>query len=176
MATNSSVESSFKFINYKVDNFHFEMENNWGLVSANVSTNPDNWNLKYKLLDPMFNEVEKQYLGGIAIEGEYVVVNKDTSEKVKLFRFDCSVVGTFEVKGKLEKKIENALVFNQIPALLLSYLRSTVSSFFANAGFGSFIIPLINIHELAKETFKDKKIKILEINSEDKSDKQKKDK
>jgi preprotein translocase subunit SecB len=35
--------------------------------------------------------------------------------------------------------------------LLFSYLRSAITSIMAHAGLGSFIFPLINVHELAKK-------------------------
>ncbi|MDA3811423.1 MAG: protein-export chaperone SecB, partial [Spirochaetaceae bacterium] len=49
----------------------------------------------------------------------------------------------------------------QFPTILFPYLRSTVTSFFANAGFGTFIFPLINVVELAKKLLTDNEIEEL---------------
>ncbi len=53
---------------------------------------------------------------------------------------------------RFSKAVEEQIVKNHFPVLLLPYLRSTISSFLANAGIVPFVFPLINLHRLAENT------------------------
>ena len=56
------------------------------------------------------------------------------------------------------KDVEKNIITLQFPSILLPYLRSTLTSILANAGFGSVVLPLINLVEVAKGAQKELEI------------------
>ena len=90
-------------------------------------------------------------LGGLKIS---LSLPDNTNKETELISLDCSIVGLFrivDIQGyEKQKEIYDNLIKYQIPTILLSFLRATVISFFANAGYGSFFFPLINMYQIAK--------------------------
>jgi preprotein translocase subunit SecB len=87
-------------------------------------------------------------------EQQSSVDTQDNTKKevVPLIKCEVSIVGMFSAEqGRFSKDIEDKLVKIQIPAILMPYVRATITSLLAHAGFGSVIFPLINIHEVARQ-------------------------
>lgn len=162
-----SVESPFRFLSYKVDEFIFQLADDVDVLFAD-QINQEDWQFKVGFRQPQYFVDRKFYVGGFAIDMRvlYSVIDKSKKEEEtaeeELINLHAAIGGIFQCEeGKLETEIENRLVKNHIPAILMPYLRSTISSFLANAGYGSIILPLININALAEEAMKD--IDILKI-------------
>jgi preprotein translocase subunit SecB len=87
----------------------------------------------------------------------------EITDEDRLLFVEGGIAGLFTVdKGKFDKGTEKGLVRIQIPALLLPYLRGTITSLLANAGYGTVILPLINIHALAEEQLQGTEIKVID--------------
>jgi len=156
MAEPSSIISNFKFISYKVDDFKFEMSKHLSLLSYVGNTNQDDWEINLSIKQPTFFKKNNSYIGGINCKISLL------SEKKPILNLETSISGLFQSDNMLDKEVEENLVKYQIPTILFSYLRSTITTFIANAGFGTFIFPLINVVELSKKTLKDIQINIVE--------------
>jgi preprotein translocase subunit SecB len=51
----------------------------------------------------------------------------------------------------MDPQREKNMVQINIPAILLPYLRSAITTILSQAGFGTIVLPLINIYEIAKQ-------------------------
>ena len=78
-----------------------------------------------------------------------------------LFSLEASMVGEFTVEGEVSDEIRESRVKYQMPTLLYPYLRATITSFFANSGYGAFIFPVINMRAVIDNN-KDYEVKIVD--------------
>lgn len=84
-------------------------------------------------------------------------------DKDFLLQVELGIGGLFSVEeDRLTKEVEEELVRVHAPAILFPYVRSTLTSLLSNAGFGSFILPLLNIQEMAKQTPVPLEIRVVE--------------
>jgi preprotein translocase subunit SecB len=114
--------------------------------------------IKIALRNPTYFKKKNVYVGGLDCLLYFFEKNIDPKEFVKgksLFYIEAGIEGFFKPETqRFENKIEEELVKYQIPALLFPYLRAEITSFLANAGYGNFVLPLINIYQLASDTLK----------------------
>lgn len=155
--------SDFKFLSYKVHSLKLDVP----LTAANVarSVDPlDIWNMKIGVREPVFFTKNKVYLGGV--DCGISLLDRSLPEEERpdkpILSLDIGISGLFATEGRFEQAIEDQLVKVQIPALLFPYVRATVTSLLANAGFGSVILPLINMNEVGRTALKDKEIQIID--------------
>jgi preprotein translocase subunit SecB len=62
----------------------------------------------------------------------------------------------------MEPDLEEDMGKYQIPAILFPYHRAVVTGFFASAGLGSFIFPLIDVREMGKRIGGELEIQVVE--------------
>jgi preprotein translocase subunit SecB len=154
-----SVVSSFKFISYKVDDFEFHMEKNFALLDNMDSLNPSMWDFNVMVRTPMFFQGRNQYLSGVKC---LVSLKPDPDRnEFRPLELSATISGLFETEGRFSEDTEMALVKMQMPTILLPYLRGTITSFLANAGFGSVILPLINMVKLADNALRDISVNVI---------------
>lgn len=105
------------------------------------------------------------YVGGVQLKLEKRMKFDGQTEE-PAFRINASIVGQFPLQAneRLPEVQEQTLAKIQIPAILFPYLRSAVSAVMVNAGFGKIVLPLINIHQMAKDAVD--KIEIVEVKGE----------
>jgi len=164
------MKSSFQFISYKVDHVSFNVLRNIGLLEMAGTIDPNAWRYSLAFRPPLFSKNAKKYIGGLDL-GVYLLNDESRPENVIINREDVKnplidlqvgIAGIFATEEKFEKKTEENLVRIQIPALLLPYLRSTITSLLASGGYGSVVFPLFNIHEMASQTIGAIEIKIID--------------
>lgn len=162
-----SVTSEFQFKSFKVDRFVFTSQAKFNLLARVEGFPPEEWEFKFRFRNPMYFQKLKVYVGGVDVLLTIPDPDKSPDEEQDpvesaLVSLDTGIGGVFPVKERLDKDMEDGLAKIQIPALLLPYLRGTITSFLANAGFGTVIFPLINIHAAAADALKDVEVKIIE--------------
>jgi preprotein translocase subunit SecB len=166
----SGVISAFKFESYKIDSLELKCQKNLELLSFRGFIPEEEWRFSISLLNPVFFKEKSVYVGGVQLS--LAVLSEEGKAKVEkgdepsledmVISIKSEITGLFSAQeGRFEPSIEETLVKVQIPALLLPYLRAAVGGLLANAGFGSVVFPLINIHDLAITAFKDVEIKIV---------------
>ena len=74
------------------------------------------------------------------------------------------ISGMFTSKNTVDKQTEETFAKVTLPALLMPYLRATMTNILSNAGFGTILFSLVNIYELAKKqdiSIKDRSKKVI---------------
>lgn len=132
------------------------MMQNLDVLQFNGALNPSAWNFNITVPTPSYYAKRNIYIGSISCECQAKV------EDNIIFSLTANISGAFSSDGRLEKTAEENLIKYQVPAILLPYLRGTITTFISNAGFGSVVIPLVNMNEVAKSYLKDKSINIIE--------------
>ncbi len=143
----SGISSEFQFVSYKIDEFNCEMTKQLQLLFFTGTFQSEDWNVSIALGVPSYIINKKSYLVSFKINCKLMPSNDDV-----LCNLTTGITGVFKVNEKLANE---DIVKVHFPTLLLPYLRGTISSFLANAGFGNFILPLFNMHELAREQLND---------------------
>ncbi len=155
MDASSSIISSFKFISYKIDEFTFEMSKHVSLLAVNKSiTEKSEINIGIK--QPILFKKDNRFISGIDCKITLM------SNGVPVVNLKASISGLFTTEDSIDPTLVDNIVKMQFPTILFPYLRSTITTFFANAGFGTFIFPLINVVELAKNNLENIPIQIIE--------------
>ena len=163
----SGVTSEFQFKSFKVDRFVFTSKPKFNLLARLEGFRPEEWDVKFRFRNPMYFQKLKAYVGGLDVLVSIPDPDKghegiEDPVGAALVSLDTGIGGVFTVSDRFEKNTEDTLAKVQIPALLLPYLRGTITSFLANAGFGTLIFPLINIHAAAANALKDTEVEIIE--------------
>ncbi len=159
------MKSALKFETYTIDVLVFEIKRIIGLLDFTGNIDPDLWKLNISFREPLFSQGQKKYIGGIDTGLCLFPPEVKTEDKNEaIIKLDVGIVGIFssDEEGGFDKETIENLVRVQIPAILFPYVRSTITSLFANAGFGSVILPLINMHELAKQAIGEVSIKTID--------------
>lgn len=160
--SSSGLASSFQFISYKVDAFHFSMEKNIVVLEVAQRLDDSAWKMDISIRNPVFLEERNQYLAGVRC---VLVLRPDKNQPdFQPVKLEATISGLFQSENKFAPELESHLVKSQMPAILMPYLRSAITSFLANAGFGSVILPLVNINNLAENALKDVQIQVISKN------------
>ncbi|MCD6527017.1 MAG: protein-export chaperone SecB [Desulfuromonas sp.] len=158
-----SIVSSFQLQSYKIDNFRLDSVPNLQMLVSGSPFDDVEWQIQFKLRDPAFFTNDKAYVGGLdlriraincAEEGSEVETTEPVESDEPLVSIQAGISGLFRVGGdgdRFDEESEQRLAKLQIPALLFPYLRAAVTSMLANAGFGSVMLPLINLHAAASK-------------------------
>lgn len=156
------MKSEFQFLSYKVNSVDFKVHKSFNLLNSLQNLNPEKFNINLKFAEPNFFKKAGLYIGGLKLKFEYHDVDIIKIDSPLIY-CEIEISGLFRgSEGRLESSAEENLVKYQIPTLLLPYVRSTITSLFANAGFGTFIFPLINVQAVAKSLGPELKIKTIE--------------
>jgi preprotein translocase subunit SecB len=145
-------ESPLSFIGYKIDKFDLKIKPSLDLIKSS-NLDPKYWNYKLEIRTPVFFKKLDEYAGGIEFSMAYFA--KDTPDENKisenaLIELHTSIVGIFKTE-KLSGDLEQKLIKNSIPFILLPHLRAAITNIFASSGYGSVAIPLINIIAVAEK-------------------------
>lgn len=158
-----SLESPFQFLNFKIDKFDFALVDDLGLLLSNGQILAERWKFKLGFLQPQFFEKDELYVGGLSLDMVLPGEQKqgaDSSEN--LITLHAEISGAFRCeRGKVPTNVEEKLVKNHIPAILMPYMRSAVTGFLASAGYGGVVLPLINMNALAERDMKDVEILVI---------------
>ena len=145
----SSLVSGFQFYDYTIHAFKCDCKSKPPLPSSQQENSL--WEFNLEITQPLYHKRGKIYICGLSLQG-----HTKTQEPLRpsqiIINFDSKISGIFRVEKKFSKELEEKLVKIQAPSLLLPYLRSTITSYLANAGLGHIILPLINIHKMAKDS------------------------
>jgi len=162
--------SSFNFSSYAIEKFNlsFGEEASGLLISEYAIAHTEmEWIFSIKIANPKYIKSESVYICGVACK---VTLKKTEKTEQKgqdktptpLLIIDAIISGVFGTDGQLPRETEERIAKAQAPAILLPYLRGTITTFLSNAGYGSVTFPLININKVAETDLKDTPIEVIE--------------
>lgn len=152
-----SVESSFHFESYKIDEFQLETDDSLSFLFNKKLVSSEDWQFRIGFRRPSYFEKKGVYVVGLSVDMR--LTDNSPSTTKNLARIHVAIAGVFRCeKGQLPAATEEKLVKYQAPFILLPYLRGAITSFFANAGYGSIVLPLINMNALAENELGDTSI------------------
>ena len=163
-----SIKSSFQFSSFKVDFLKLDVKKELALLELTGRIDPSLWDLKIAIRPPTFFKNKKYYVGGInaaLLLYPKVMTEEEKNTSEALVTMEAGIAGIFNISDDVDRfppEVEKQLAFTQMPAILLPYLRATMTTLLASAGFGSVIIPLINIQKFTKDSLKDVEITVEE--------------
>ncbi|MBI9094310.1 MAG: protein-export chaperone SecB [Sphaerochaeta sp.] len=162
MSEKGDGKASLQMLSYKVDKVRLDVVPKVNILIHSTDI-IDSEQFKYSISVREPRKIKEEgstiYIGGVNVTVD--LVNKDDS-KENIAHGEFGITGLFLKHGTdLTTVQEEAIVKYNIPSILLSYLRSVITSLFANAGLGLVIFPLINM----KEVVEDQKIRIIDIDS-----------
>lgn len=149
--SNSSIIAGFQFVSYKVDSIEFHITNNLGVLRCKDSIEAEQLGFSIAIKEPQRYRKEGVttfYIGGLVADVQLFAKNKP---EIEMASGSFSITGFFEKHGEIPSDQEEYMVKATIPSILLGYLRSTITGTIANAGFGSVVLPLININNMVKD-------------------------
>ena len=147
----SSIIADFQFVSYKVDEIKFKVTQTLRVLQCKDMVDQEQINLQLAIKQPSRYIRENQptiYIGGLKIKVK--LVDKDDKRKT-IASGEFGISGLFKKHHEIPADQEEYMVKTTIPAILLSYLRASITTTIANAGFGSTILPLINISNLVSK-------------------------
>jgi len=146
---NGGITASFDFLSYKIDKIEMNMDKKVGYLINNDPVLPENINLSIKLRNTekyVFEDELIHYIGGLNTLIELI----DRETKSVMLKGEFGISGVFVAKNPVEKSAEENFAKINLPAILMPYLRASMTNILSGAGFGTILFPLINIYELAK--------------------------
>ncbi len=163
------IKSPMRFESYKIDNISFEMQRTLQLLAITGNIDPKAWEFKVAIGKPSYFASANKYVSSLNV-GLFLLAPKDeqseqkgTAEIAPLVKCELSITGLFSVEeGRLTKEVEMNLLKLQLPAILLPYARSAITSILANGGFGSVVLPLINMQEVARRVESTLDVEVIE--------------
>lgn len=144
----SSVVAEFDFVSYKIDAVSFKMghEISYLLNTAPIKSEFINLSIKLRDTEKFIINEKITYIGGLVTQ--VTILNEADGATMVEGQFGIS--GLFTSKDSVDKQAEENFAKINLPALLMPYLRATMTNILSNAGFGTMLFPLVNIYELAK--------------------------
>jgi preprotein translocase subunit SecB len=144
-----SIAAAFDFLSYKIDKIEMNMGDKIGYLMKDTPVLPDDINLSIKLRSTekfVLEDGSSNYIGGLNTQIE--LIDNETQEIMLKGEFGIS--GVFIAKDPVKREAEENFAKINLPAILMPYLRASMTNILSCAGFGTILFPLINIYELAK--------------------------
>lgn len=145
------IEAAFQFFSYKIDRIDLKLSQHVDAYLYTSPIHPNQVQFEIGIRNPQAIRREGMYIGGMDCRITLFETPKLESELVS---GEMGIAGVFKVEDResLPKEAEDYLVRIQIPALLFPYLRAALTNSLASSGFGGVYLPLINVHEIARNS------------------------
>lgn len=163
--------ASFQFHSFKIDRLKLEMEQLLGNLVGVRLLNPDFMRLNLRVRPPVFQSSSNAYFVGLDSqmffysEAQFQAgqSQQEPAPEAAIVRLEVGIAGVFTAfRDRFPPETEVTFVKIHAPAILMPYVRGAASSILALSGFGSVPFPLINVHELAKESLGGVEIKVID--------------
>ena len=144
----SRITAGFDFVSYKIDSISMKMGNEISFLMDTGPIQPDCIKLSIKLRDTekfIINE-KVTYIGGLMT----LVRITNGKDGPIMLEGQFGISGMFTAENLADNQVEETFAKVNLPALLMPYLRATMTNILSNAGFGTMLFPLVNVYELAK--------------------------
>jgi preprotein translocase subunit SecB len=143
-----SITAEFDFVSYKIDSISMRMESDISYLMNTGPIKPECIKLSIKLrnTEKFIIDGKVTYVGGLMTQIR--ITNEANGSMMLEGQFGIS--GMFTSKNTVDDQTEEKFAKVNLPALLMPYLRATMTNILSNTGFGTMLFPLVNVYELAK--------------------------
>lgn len=108
-------------------------------------TNHD-WEINFQVRNVSYFVKQKVYVAGLDCTLNLYQKGAEKKSENVLVTLNIGGAGSFGVPDtRFEKAVEERIVKLQFAALIFTQIRSTISAFLASAGYGTVLLPLINV-------------------------------
>jgi preprotein translocase subunit SecB len=145
----SSIKASFDFLSYKVDKVNMKLVNQVSHLLNRAPIRPEFIEMSIKLRNTekyLFGD-KVHYIGGLET---YIKIKNEAAGNT-MMEADFGISGIFNTTDPVDAHVEENFSKFNLPAVLLPYLRATMTNILSTAGFGTVLFPLVNVYELAKK-------------------------
>lgn len=141
------MKSTLQFQNYKIDSIQLDSLPRLDILLSKEQS--EDIEFQFSIRNPVFYKKIKSFVIGLQLTTQ--IYNHD-KEKILTCELGISGLFTLEDENDLQKDMMERIVKTQLPAILLPYLRSTLTVILANSGFGTIILPLINLNKAIQDS------------------------
>jgi preprotein translocase subunit SecB len=147
MAT-GGLEAQFQFASYKIDLIRMKMNNELQNLVNNNSLGQESMSLSMNIrnTEKFLINGKIYYVGGLTTK----IHVQGSSNTDSMLDGEFGISGIFFPVGQISQKAEDTFTKINMPALLMPYLRVAITNILSCAGFGTVLLPLVNIYELAQ--------------------------
>ncbi len=144
------MNSQLQFVSYKIDKIDVRMTNKMEYLVDISSIPPERCHLSFRVANPGKYLVNGKlcYLCNIGTKIEI----KAPSGAENMMTGEFGISGIFSVLEEMDKATEESMIKTNVPAILMPYLRATMTNILSNAGFGTILFPLINMYEYPQKS------------------------
>lgn len=147
MESTGSIKANVQFLSFKMDKIEFSATQTLeALATQDLSDFETGYSFAFRNALRFVGQPQVLYVTGIQVG----VIVKSKKSGQELGKGSFIITGLFSSDGVMDKNLEEKIIKYQCPAILLPYLRATISTVLSNAGFGTTPMPLINVNEAAK--------------------------
>ncbi|MHB8772628.1 MAG: protein-export chaperone SecB [Syntrophales bacterium] len=148
---NGSVKSDFRFLSFKIDEIKLSILHDIGVVQFDCNYEKCEWNQGISIRNPVYFESSKVYLCGLDSAIKLIHHKEGNEKKATWLKLNMGIVGLFAIEERIPEELEKRFVTINAPAILFPFLRAAGSNILASSGFGSVIMPLINMYKVGAE-------------------------
>lgn len=152
MASGSIVLSGLEFMSYRVIDMEIKTLHTIGMLFTEI-TSKSGWDFKIGFNDITFEPEEGFYIVPVSIKMKLLQLDdgKKRPSKNPYLSVQATISGVFRFTEEctMDNGLREKMIRQQAPAIVLPYLRATISTMLVSAGFGGVTMPLINVYEMA---------------------------
>lgn len=154
----SSLKAEFRFLSYKIDEIKLSILHDIGVIQFDCNYEKCTWDQSISISNPVFFTSSKIYLCGVNSTLKLRHEKEKSKRKETWLKLQIGIVGLFAIDDRIKEDLEKKFVAIGAPAILFPFMRAACANILASSGFGSVVMPLINMHKvgrafLAKEGF-----------------------
>ena len=144
MESNSSGVNTFNFRSFKVDQVALNMVPNIQILELANYAQYD-WDINLRVRHVTFFTKVKVYVAGLDCELSLFQKTPTGRVATPAVTLNIGCAGSFSSENRLPKEVEEQIVKLQFTALMFTQLRGAISAILANSGYGSVLLPLVNV-------------------------------
>lgn len=141
------MKSALQFQNYKIDVIELHSLPRLDVLISKEKN--DDAEFQFSIKKPIYYKKIKSFVIGLELLTKVYNKNK---EEILTCKLGISGFFSLEDENELNKELMEKIVKTNLPAIMLPYLRSTLTVILANAGFGTIILPLINLNKAIQDS------------------------
>lgn len=152
MASSGIVISGLEFMSYRVVDMEIKTLPTIAMLFAEISSESE-WGIGIGFSDITFVPSDGLYVVPLAVTMRLLQIgdSERLPDDESYISANATISGVFRFTEEctLDDGLREKMIRQQAPAIIMPYLRATISTMLISAGFGGVTMPLINMYEMA---------------------------